>query len=687
MLLLRCVEQSSLLTTNNYSGYSELKEKHSERFNFLHQFKCSPLEELSLFSTKLESAFVEHREVTQDHSFRIGTVNTRRHFLSINYEALVAYSFLRFCEDAGLPFHLPKLNIAEKSAQGSLERIGIYSSHWALITLLRTGNRKVVEQIYNRKYVFQLTVEQCDEVVNRLLITFENVKSDIYSETSVYPIIFGANLAKIIPVIFARLCCKVSSRTKERLIDFLVEVYSSNHKSKFDGIRNFVQQLFDSMSNEHQYRSIPKLLEISIPEFFHPRVENDYPNPFICLRNSISTSESQKSISIQRDRISYFIEKVQSKEQKVRDWSINILGRLDQLNLLTKAQRNRFIRVVWRQTDKHGFPSNSIVLKHFWLKYQVHEDNHVGNLLEAYISSLQIPHQAYSTTVVFDSKSYIDMINELVGTQKEIDTDKISAFDPNVYLQWLIKVLSWWETNKPNFQLQFNDERDEEFQARIHYLIGILSEFTLPNLTSTSLETIKQKIKIFVTELRSHNIPTAYINTATIELLDHDKKEVIYEIRQQLTAEDRFAVVDAIRALFVVMENKNSIFNLEDQHFLMRFVLYSIIWRSNETITDALDVISRIVTQYSHLVNREIEKLVTLALRVTVEFSDLESESTTKEFGDKLTVRKGAAHLAYNLYLFCEKRKKEIPQELLAWKSICSCEEEFSEIRIQWGES
>ena len=308
MLLLRCVEQSSLLTAKPYPEpkYSELSKKHSERFNFLHQFKCSPLEELSLFSTKLESQFIEHRELTQEHSFRIGTVITSRQFIANDENVLAAYSFLRFCEDIALPFHLPGLDIAVNSAKGCLERIGNHASNWALVTMLRTGNKKVVEQIYNRRYVFQLSVEQCDEVIHQLLNTFEIVKNDIYSETSYYPIKFGANLARIMPLIFSRLCCKASSRTQERLVDFLVEVYSSNYKSKFDEFRKLTQQLFDSMSNELQYQSIPKLLEFSIPEPFTGKIELDFSNPFGFMREKSESARHWNSLSIQRGQNTRF---------------------------------------------------------------------------------------------------------------------------------------------------------------------------------------------------------------------------------------------------------------------------------------------------------------------------------------------------------------------------------------------
>ena len=680
MLLLQCIKQSSLTTTSEYSEFSTLKQEYSERFNYLHQYRCKPLEELSQFATKLNSPLSEFKKVTQKHSFRIGYVTTTRHFMVTDYDALVAYSFLRFCEDIGLPYRLPGINVAVDSAQGSLARIGIYSPHWALNTLLRTGDMNVVKQIYNRKYVFQMSVEQCDSIIDHLLNTLESDKSRFASETSFYPTKFDAILAKIIPVIFSRLCCKISLKIKERLIDFIVEIYSSKHKSKYDGMDDLVRQLFDAMSNEHQFQSIPKLLNIPIPENIESIIERKFPNPFKHLRNYNAMLECRNSISIPPNRVSYFINNVKSKDQNIRDWAMYNLEYLKQLSLLTKGQTNRFVNVVWSQTDSHGFPCSQSFLKHHWFHFPNSNEINVGLLLENYISNLEFPIQSESLDqgITFGkNQRSMDIANELLGIQKLVQ------IDPHIYVLWLRKIMSWWESEKKYLQ-DFREEVVEEFQTRFAYLIVIMSEFILPNLTAISNEKIKDDINLLVNDLDSFGIPTAYIKATSIKLLEQNKKEIKLEIRKQLAESNKYAISDAIRAILLAVKNKNEEFKLDEQRKLIVLVLNAIIWRSNKVINNALDMTSQVVTKFPTLIDSEIEKLALLALKITANFSDPGKEFNNMELEEKLNVRKNSARLAYDIYLFYVKKEQEIPQEILEWKEICASEKEFAEVRIQW---
>lgn len=674
MLLLRCVKQSIQITTHDYSENSEVKKKYSERLNYLRQFKCSPLDELTQFSNKLDSPYIESKEVCQRYSFRVGEVKTTQLLMFNDYDALEGYSFLRFCEDIALPYHLPGLIIATDSAKNSLSRIGNYSPHWALISLIRVGDVKAVEQIYNRKYVYQMSIEQCDSTIDHLLNTLGAAKNDIANETSLYPVGFGAKLAGILPTILSRLCCKSSDESKQRLFEFVVKIYSSEHKSKYKGTVELVQLLFDSMTRAHQIQSIPNLLNIPIPTNMDLITERNYLNPFIFLRKYEAPKPDRKSIS--NDRITYYINKVKSKNQKVRDWAIFTLGFLSECNLLTDGQKNRFVKAAWCQTDSYGFPISTIYLKHFWLHFQHHDKFNGKHQIEKYVSEMEIPSQSESADegiAIGQFSTFRDIANELIGAQRSMQ------FGQHVYELWWKKIQFWWENNKKYLRHHAQDVV-EEFQARASFLITVTSEFILPNL-AISNNSMKE-IQLLVSDLQSYGMPTACIKAASNMQLKHETEEIISAIQKQLTDDHISSFHDAIEAIEYIVKDEN--FDSDVKRNLVILVLDAIIWRAHKVVNFALNTVSLVVKEYPELIDSEIERMILLALDLTATYSDLENGVDTMELEEKLSVRRDSACLAYDFYLFYQSKMREVPQEINKWKSICESTKEFAEVRNQW---
>ena len=82
---------------------------------------------------------------------------------------LIAYQFLRFCEDAAVPFGIFNINLVKEIAKGTLSRIYKYSPYWAMATLLRMGEEKAVDHIFNRESLTQLNVEAVDALIDKYL--------------------------------------------------------------------------------------------------------------------------------------------------------------------------------------------------------------------------------------------------------------------------------------------------------------------------------------------------------------------------------------------------------------------------------------------------------------------------------------------------------------------------------------
>ncbi len=676
MLSLQCVKQSLDITTNDCFDHHTFKEENSERFNHLHQFKCSPWEELSNFSIRLERPYASFKQLSKKDDFRIGKVTTTQHFMVNDYDALEGYSFLRFCEDIGLPFRLPGLNIGVKSAKGSLSRIGQYSPHWAFVTLIRVGDIEVVKQIYNREYVHQMSNDRCDSVIQNLLNTLGEAKNRIATETSLYSVGLSSKLAETAPIILSRLCCKASYESKQNLLGFIVDVYSSEHKSKYKGIAELMRLLFDSMSKEHQIRSIPSLLNIQIPENLNLITEREYLNPFATLQKYDAPIPDRKAIP--NARISYFINKVKSNDQKVRNWAIYTLGFLCECKLLSDKQKNQFVSASWTQLDDYGFPNNTYYLKHFWLDFKHYENCRIKQIFEHYVSEFKISHQSewQNRNIALNRHTrFRDIANELIGAQQRMQ------FDQQIYELWWNKIQSWWQCDKR--YLRHPDQKVvEEFQTRFAILVTIVSKFILPNLTTSNQ--FREHFELLVSDLKSYGLPTAYIKAASVKVTLTDRMEILSEIRKQLTESNQVAIQDALRAVWCAAQNEDEVFNLDEQRNLVAITLDGIIWRKNEVVGSALYKISQIVEFYPELINQEIESLILLALDRCAKYSEIENELSVISLEEKLNIRKKSACLAHEFSLWYGSQRREVPREITEWKYICESPHEFAEVKNQW---
>ena len=173
MYLLHVVRQGSLLRAAGQSEIRAEREQFRERWHELKQYECDPWQELETFEHKLQRTPAAASDVTDTPTFDIGRSVRTHHLGRWNSEALAAYNFLRFCEDAGLPFRVPGCTIATKSATFALARIRQSSPHWARVTLVRIGDRKAVDEIFDRRLLAGMSVESVDSLIEHYINSLE----------------------------------------------------------------------------------------------------------------------------------------------------------------------------------------------------------------------------------------------------------------------------------------------------------------------------------------------------------------------------------------------------------------------------------------------------------------------------------------------------------------------------------
>ena len=342
MLLLQYVKGAVAFRKSKWPEHEEFRHQFTERWNNLKQYKCDPWNELKLFESHLERPPVSKPTISEKREFDIGRTTRTFHMNGADQEALSAYAFLRFCEEVGIPFRIPGSTLGKKSAEGTLLRISNYSPNWALVIMIRIADNKVVDYIFNRESLHKLDVAYIDNLINVYLEAVERNWNDIKSGNWFQKDNFGIVLAQVIPEILSRLCSKCSDYNREKILQFLLDIYNSDQKDKFRGIRNLTKRLLYSFSDPQHLEIINKLLQFPVLSNLDHITEREFLNPFYFLRIDKASIENFKKPKIDRKVIDGLFEQAVSSNINQRKWATFTVVKLydlghigDVLNLST----------------------------------------------------------------------------------------------------------------------------------------------------------------------------------------------------------------------------------------------------------------------------------------------------------------------------------------------------------------
>ena len=179
---------------------------------------------------------------------------------------------------------------------------------------------------------------------------------------------WGTLLAEVVPEILSRLCCKCSRGSRDKLLDFLLEVYGSEHRWKFRGIAHLAERLLEGFPVHERVAAISKLLQFPILDVAGRIEETEYANPFIFVHVE---KEWVSRVPVVADGIlDVFFERAASDVSAVREWALTTLGQLHHLGLLGPAQSKRLGDVLWSRTGEDGMPVSRSYYRHAFLSFR-----------------------------------------------------------------------------------------------------------------------------------------------------------------------------------------------------------------------------------------------------------------------------------------------------------------------------
>jgi len=690
MLLLQYIKHAISFRDGQFEKREEIRQRFNERWNDLKQYKCDPWNELKLFEIYLEREPVSSFPSVQKNEFDIGRVTKTYHWGGANKEALTAYSFLRYCEDAGIPFRIPGGTFGKKAAEGALKRISNYSPYWAFAALVRIGDSNVVDTIFNRKSIVKMDISQIDRLIDHYLSVIESVFSEIEDSDRFRKENFAIVLASVIPEIISRLCVKCSDKTRQKLLDFLKNLYSSDQKHKFRNVANLTERLITSCSNETQYRLLPKLLEFPILSNLVPLTEREFPEPFHFLDiNNESSAAEHGGIQIEEGVINDLLLKAGSLNTEERKRSVLRLVKLYELNLLDAEQVKNYSTVLWDQIDESsGFPKETDFYKFAFLKLPHPEKIDPVSLFKIFVLKEPFPIQGSKTGQGIPiTRGNIQISREILDS-----TETGINWSQEETIQILNRLTEWWDADKHFLKKDRTPDLfgsiPDEFRARFRHLVSILAHVVAPRLSINTDTNTKATVSRLLRELDEYGIPSLQAHAAFLNIFPDVKSQFYLKIQDYISSADHSKIVDALEAALVILYSRYTSSDSKNEiNDTLNSVSQQIKWRREIGLTSSLNVISNIVKKTPQYLNESLLSDVLIGLKYLHDESDPGYTQVDTDIADRLTYRKLAARLAYMLFKHFSGNGENIPKVIVDWKAICSSTNEFAEIRNEWMEA
>lgn len=683
MQLLNYIKQAASFNKKRNLLSKEDGSSFKDRWEVLVQYKCDPWAEINLFKISLDREPVEIRDKVTKYGFDIGQISNTYNLSGYDKYAAHAYSYLRFVEEIGIPYHLPWMTFGKESAKGAIKHIAKYSPYWAFATLVRIGDSELSNSIFDRKSISKMDSEQIDNLISRYLSVLENSKLEIKNSDSFQNSNFASSLSSVLPEILSRLCVKSSYDIKLKLINFLRDVYSSNFRDRYRGIGDLTKRLINSFCESDQYKLIPVFLEFQVlPELNH-LIDKEYLDPFSYIEIDKEIVNKTSKIKIGNEKIKELFDYTK-KSTREKQNALRRLIYLWKLDLLTKKQIELLANSLWHNIDSNtGFPSDSIYLLYSYLILPHPKNINPEKLLKAYLAASLFPIQAHKTDKgVPMTGGYIPIFQEITGTSNSEAKYFWSKSDISLLLK---KLIEWWDADKK--YLEVVDKPDafgsipNEFKARFSNLISIFTDILFPN-DRLMEESEKDEVLRVIYEFERYKMINLAAKASFYHLLPNDQEEISRNIYESLFSKEREKVIDALNGFKTLLESSN-----DSAEVLLSVVTEHIRSRNETALSSFIKLISFIIKRYPKLITSRILADLKLGLTYLQKETQILSDDTPEDVDNKLSIKEEAASLTVVLKNYYSTKKIKVPEYINSWGKLCLDKNEFSEIRRIWEDA
>lgn len=686
MLLGKYIQDAAALEKGKLGTLQDKRIQFNDRWNELKGLKCDPWYEIKLFELTLKDPPVKRKIITEKRGFDIGRVTQTHHFSSTDKEVLSAYAFLRFCEEVGLPYRIGSYTMATKTALESLQRISQYSSFWAIATLVRLGDAKAADSLFSRESVYRFTANEADQLIQSYLDALNKCRVDIHSGDAFQNVSYGWRLAQVLPEVISRLCCKCSGETKQRVLEFVYDIYASPYKTNYRNVKNLTKRLMRSMSEVEQYGLVPDLLKIPFPENLNLFVKDEFLNPFLLLEVN-HKPECVPDLDIKPELIDHLFRQTALDNLDRRRWAITSLVTLLNLQLLDESQSRNLAQVIWRVTDQYGLPDGTDFYKFAFLGFPHPEDVDPSRLFKNYIKSTPFPIQKNKQDEgIGITGGNIPIVHEIIGANSN-DENFWTVEDAIEILQ---RLLDWWDADKNRLSENENVPSvflsiQEEFRERFARMVELLAEVVGPKLSADSPDEIKTSLDRLLKEVREYDMTVLEAEAACLHIYPEQKVDVCIRINEALTSNQNNVQRDGLGAIArIILDSYDSDASStvpDPDSMLSQYLM----WCPIHSLSPALLIISRILKNSPTCFSSCLEVATLRRLDRLLIDTAYDSDNPDLNFDEKLEVRRISSITAAAIWTYYRSRSLSAPKIIEKWRETCLSLDEFSEIRNAWA--
>lgn len=654
---------NTLVPLEEDSAYDKSIDEHHKDLHA--QYDAAWQDFNKALQANLSSDYQPLNSSKKSHHFEFDRISYQTVF-SENTDLKNAYTFLRFCEETGIPFFLQGISIARKSACDAAERISQYAPTLSILTMVRANYPSHIEHVLTRSMLNTLPVEECDQLADLYLNALVNANKELAPKDAFFQNGFARLSAKTLPWVLAYLCTKCSASMLDKIFDSAITLYSSpNRKCFFEHDDILFKMLFSAYHPSKRQELVIKLLDL--PHLTDHELESPegYFNIFNSLPNYFEdTIENTEKLYIEIERL------LSDYEQS--DYKDSILDRLlycSQFNLLTEDERMCISTIIWKNNQPH--------LPGLWLPTKCLEFPHPQNvdpiqylttsITEDIVNDFEF--QGISSSTSYDLK---ELDNLVLSRKNALSQDQmtriVSSFSKQV--SYLLKA---FQKGNRNFNVSYLTN---------HQLYQILN--------SIWLLILRHDYNIFTCESRNqieHIINTTKQHSFfhfglhyTWSQLNKNEFDSATELILSLHSSDEETAQTSYRCLAMALRNPQW-FTLSEEELTTVFSAISqkISWCAPMQLDFALQVIKLAFEENPDLITENDIQLLLIGLDKILEQTIILPEDSTDNAAEKGTLRQYAASLAKAM----KKHNivNEQPEILDKWMAVINDPNEFAEIR------
>lgn len=637
-----------------------------ERRRTIHrQYEVDWEDENKYFTSRLEAHWVPFQTYETKPGFDFGISSSTMHLGGEDEERILAFSFLRFREETGMPFRLGNVVEDTKAAGGAAERIALYCPLWAILTVVRTDEEKYMESALTRGVLSTWSQEDADECCQFYMDAVLRTEAELNEIKTHWANTFATRTARILLTTLSELCSKCSDKMMAQLLVFLKKLYDSPQKEHYLKAAPLVRRLISFYPVALRHDLVMQLLTFPLPDLKRLNVQLDFPDPFEVLSASASGYESNSDRSYKE--VEQLIALIQRNDEDLS--ALNRLLYCGAHGLLTTEQKKWLGGFIWKNGEPHLPPYwlDTVCLK-LPSQYEVEEVRYLCQSITNKIA------QNTSGAIRFPGGDavFTELINVSLPHADDFTPEETSAI-----LEYSNKRITALSENINREVDIFGDKG--MFVSQIYQILHALWIFTTLRSQWTPTEKDCAVMLAIITQCDSHHISHHGIKRYWSIFLKQNfesKKDLEHSLRSA----DTKRAHSCYNVLATTICNPDKRLLPDDELCIgLGVAAQQIAWGVPKQLVSALQTVSHAVQYRSDLLTMQSMELILTGLSQLVEQTRISSDDTVATASEKGDIRRWAVILATKID--AGKISKDGQEILKDWRAVSQDKDEFVEIR------